>query len=147
EIPKNPRIVNSQKSIRTNDIENVGFTARHHTFFEMLGNFSIGNYFKKEAILYAWEFLTSEEWLNFDEEKLFVTIHPEDEESFKIWNEEIGLHPSKITRIEGNFWDIGEGPCGPNSEIFYDRGESYDFGEERNEMYPGGENERYLEIW
>lgn len=147
EIPKNPRIVNSQKSIRTNDIENVGFTARHHTFFEMLGNFSIGNYFKKEAILYAWEFLTSEEWLNFDEEKLFVTIHPEDEESFKIWNEEIGLDPSKITRIEGNFWDIGEGPCGPNSEIFYDRGESYDFGEERNEMYPGGENERYLEIW
>lgn len=147
ETPKNPKIVNAQKSIRTNDIENVGFTARHHTFFEMLGNFSIGDYFKEDAIKYAWEFLTSKEWLNFEEEKLFVTVHPEDEDSYNIWKDIIGLDPTKIIRIEGNFWDIGEGPCGPNSEIFYDRGMSYDFGEDRSEMYPGGENERYLEIW
>lgn len=146
-IPDNPRIVNAQKSIRTNDIENVGFTARHHTFFEMLGNFSIGDYFKKEAIQLAWEFLTSDEWIGFDPELLYVTIHPEDEDAHRLWIEEIGLSESRIIRIEGNFWDIGEGPCGPNSEIFYDRGEKYEFDTPSEEMYPGGENERYLEIW
>lgn len=146
-IPNNPKIVNAQKSIRTNDIENVGFTARHHTFFEMLGNFSIGDYFKKESIEYAWEFLTSEKWLGFNPDLLYVTIHPEDEEAYKIWHEDIGLESSRITRIEGNFWDIGEGPCGPNSEIFYDRGDSYGAEDREEEMYPGGENERYLEIW
>lgn len=146
-IPDNPRITNSQKSLRTNDIENVGKTARHHTFFEMLGNFSIGDYFKEESIIWAWEFLTSSEWIGFDPEKLSVTIHPEDDEAFAIWHEKVGIPKERIIRLEGNFWDIGEGPCGPNSEIFFDRGES--FGNDPNdpELFPGGENERYLEIW
>lgn len=146
-IPENPRIVNAQKSIRTNDIENVGKTARHHTFFEMLGNFSIGEYFKKEAIHWGWEFLTDEKWIGFDPEKLAVTIYPEDEEAFQIWHEEIGLPKERIIRLEENFWDIGEGPCGPNTEIFYDRGPAYGDDENDPEMYPGGENERHLEIW
>lgn len=145
--PENPRLVNVQKSIRTNDIENVGLTARHHTFFEMLGNFSIGDYFKKEAIQYAWEFLTSEKWIGFDEKLLSVTIHPEDDEAFEIWHQEIGLPKERIIRLEGNFWDIGVGPCGPQTEIFYDRGE--DFGNDFTdpELFPGGENDRYVEIW
>ncbi|UDI78117.1 alanine--tRNA ligase [Staphylococcus taiwanensis] len=147
ETPRKPRIVNSQKAIRTNDIENVGFTARHHTFFEMLGNFSIGDYFKKEAIHFAWEFLTSEKWMGMEPERLYVTIHPEDTEAYRIWNEEIGLEESRIIRIEGNFWDIGEGPSGPNTEIFYDRGDEYGQDDPAEEMYPGGENERYLEVW
>src|SRR5699024_10131678 len=146
-IPENPKIVNAQKAIRTNDIENVGFTARHHTFFEMLGNFSIGDYFKKEAVEYAWDFLTNKEYIGFDPDLLYVTIHPEDEDAYRIWREDIGLEPSRIIRIEGNFWDIGEGPCGPNSEIFYDRGASYELNSPAEELYPGGENERYLEIW
>ncbi|MEB6203470.1 alanine--tRNA ligase [Staphylococcus xylosus] len=147
ETPRKPRIVNSQKAIRTNDIENVGFTARHHTFFEMLGNFSIGDYFKKEAIEFAWEFLTSEKWMAMDPKKLYVTVHPEDIEAYRIWNEDIGLEESRIIRIEGNFWDIGEGPSGPNTEIFYDRGDSYGKDDPAEEMYPGGENERFLEVW
>ncbi|ALS74259.1 alanine--tRNA ligase [Planococcus rifietoensis] len=146
-IPENPRIVNAQKSIRTNDIENVGKTARHHTFFEMLGNFSIGEYFKTEAIHWAWEFLTDDKWIGFDADKLSVTIHPEDEEAYAIWLNEVGVPAERIIRLEGNFWDIGEGPSGPNSEIFYDRGESYGNDPEDPELYPGGENERYLEIW
>lgn len=147
EVPSNPRIVNAQKSIRTNDIENVGKTARHHTLFEMLGNFSVGDYFKKEAIQWAWEFLTDKQWIGFDPDKLSVTIHPEDDEAYEIWNKDIGLPDSRIIRLEGNFWDIGEGPSGPNSEIFYDRGP--DYGDDPNdpELFPGGENERYLEIW
>ncbi|ABO67834.1 Alanyl-tRNA synthetase [Geobacillus thermodenitrificans NG80-2] len=146
-IPDNPRICNAQKSIRTNDIENVGKTARHHTFFEMLGNFSIGDYFKREAIHWAWEFLTSEKWIGFDPERLSVTVHPEDEEAYNIWRNEIGLPEERIIRLEGKFWDIGEGPSGPNTEIFYDRGEA--FGNDPNdpELYPGGENDRYLEVW
>ncbi|RAP27073.1 Alanyl-tRNA synthetase [Brevibacillus laterosporus] len=146
-IPDNPRITNAQKSIRTNDIENVGRTARHHTFFEMLGNFSIGEYFKNEAIHWAWEFLTSPDWIGFDPEKLSVTIHPEDDEAFEIWNKEIGVPEERIIRLEGNFWDIGEGPSGPNTEIFYDRGESFGNDPSDPELYPGGENERYLEVW
>ncbi|MEK4555019.1 alanine--tRNA ligase [Jeotgalicoccus sp. FSL K6-3177] len=146
-VPENPRIVNAQKAIRTNDIENVGFTARHHTFFEMLGNFSIGDYFKEEAIVRAWEFLTHSDWIGFDPDLLYVTVHPEDTDALNIWKDVIGLDESRIIRIEGNFWDIGEGPCGPNSEIFYDRGEHYDTLTPPEEMYPGGENERYLEIW
>ena len=146
-IPDNPKITNAQKSIRTNDVENVGFTARHHTFFEMLGNFSIGDYFKKEAIEFAYEFLTSPEWLDLDEDKIYVTIHPEDEEAYALWHDMIGLDDGRIIRIEGNFWDIGVGPSGPNTEIFYDRGEAYGQNDPANEMYPGGENERYLEIW
>lgn len=146
-VPENPRITNVQKSIRTNDIENVGKTPRHHTFFEMLGNFSIGDYFKEEAITWAWEFLTSPEWIGFDPDRLSVTIHPDDEEAFKIWHEKIGLPEERIIRLEGNFWDIGEGPCGPNSEIFYDRGEKYGNDPNDPELYPGGENDRYLEVW
>lgn len=146
-IPENPRIVNAQKAIRTNDIENVGYTARHHTFFEMLGNFSIGDYFKEDAIVWAWEFLTSPKWIGFEEEKLSVTIHPEDDEAFSLWHEKIGLPKERIIRLEENFWDIGEGPSGPNTEIFYDCGE--DFGDDPDdpELFPGGENERYLEVW
>lgn len=147
ETPRKPRIVNSQKAIRTNDIENVGFTARHHTFFEMLGNFSIGDYFKQEAIEFAWEFLTSEKWMAMEPKLLYVTIHPEDKEAYRIWNEDIGLEESRIIRIEGNFWDIGEGPSGPNTEIFYDRGEDFRQDDPAEEMYPGGENERFLEVW
>jgi len=146
-IPENPRMVNAQKAIRTNDIENVGYTARHHTFFEMLGNFSIGDYFKKEAIEWAWEFLTDEKWLNLNPELLSVTVHPEDDEAYDFWLNDIKLPKERIIRIEENFWDIGEGPSGPNTEIFYDRGE--EFGNDPNdpELYPGGENNRYLEIW
>lgn len=146
-VPENPRIVNAQKAIRTNDIENVGKTARHHTFFEMLGNFSIGDYFKEEAIELAWEFLTSDRWVGFDAGKLSVTVHPEDQEAYGYWKNNIGLPVERIIRLEENFWDIGEGPSGPNSEIFYDRGPAYGNDETDPELYPGGENERYLEIW
>ncbi len=146
--PDNPRITNSQKCIRTNDIENVGKTRRHHTFFEMLGNFSIGDYFKEEAITWAWEFLTGKEWIGFDPERLSVTVYPEDEEAFKLWNEKIGLPAERIIKLEDNFWDIGEGPCGPCTEIFYDRGDAYGALDPNDpEMYPGGENERFLEVW
>lgn len=147
-VPENPRITNAQKSIRTNDIENVGKTARHHTMFEMLGNFSIGDYFKNEAIHWAWEFLTGAEWLAFDPEKLYVTVYPKDTEAKRIWRDEVGLSEDHIIDVEDNFWDIGAGPSGPDTEIFYDRGEEFlDIPEDNPENYPGGENERYLEIW
>ncbi|MGI6156719.1 MAG: alanine--tRNA ligase, partial [Enterococcus lemanii] len=147
-VPENPRITNAQKSIRTNDIENVGRTARHHTMFEMLGNFSIGDYFKKEAIHWAWEFLTSPKWLAFEPEKLFVTVYPKDLEAKRIWLEEIKLPSDHVIDVEDNFWDIGAGPSGPDTEIFYDRGEAFNnLAEDDPENYPGGENERYLEIW
>lgn len=146
-IPDNPRMANAQKSIRTNDIENVGKTARHHTFFEMLGNFSIGDYFKEGAIEFAWEFLTSPKWIGFDPDKLYVTVYPEDEEAKTIWREKIGLTEEHIIEIEDNFWDIGIGPSGPDSEIFYDRGPAFGDDKSDPELYPGGENERYLEIW
>lgn len=145
-IPENRRITNSQKSIRTNDIENVGKTARHHTFFEMLGNFSIGDYFKKEAIQFAWELLTSDEWFAFDKDRLYATIYKDDDETFQLWVE-VGMDPTHIVRLEDNFWEIGEGPCGPNTEIFYDRGPEFNYDTPQEELYPGGENERYLEIW
>ncbi|SFK68633.1 alanyl-tRNA synthetase [Paenibacillus sp. 1_12] len=145
-VPENPRIANSQKCIRTNDIENVGKTRRHHTFFEMLGNFSIGDYFKEEVITWAWEFLTSPEWIGFDPERLSVTVYPEDTEAFEFWNKKIGLPEERIYKLEENFWDIGEGPCGPCTEIFYDRGDAYgDLSDP--ECWPGGENERFLEVW
>ena len=147
-VPENPRITNAQKSIRTNDIENVGKTARHHTMFEMLGNFSIGDYFKAEAIHWALEFLTSPEWMAFDPEKLYVTVYPKDTEAKRIWHEEVGLPKYHIVEIEDNFWDIGAGPSGPDTEIFYDRGQEFNnVAEDDPENYPGGENERYLEIW
>ncbi|AYW45003.1 alanine--tRNA ligase [Tetragenococcus koreensis] len=147
-VPDNLRIANAQKSIRTNDIENVGRTARHQTMFEMLGNFSLGDYFKEEAIHWAWEFLTSPKWIGFDPEKLYVTVYPNDKEAKRIWQEEIGLSQDHIIEIEDNFWDIGAGPSGPDTEIFYDRGQKFnDLPEDDPENYPGGENERYLEIW
>lgn len=118
-VPENPRIANSQKCIRTNDIENVGKTRRHHTFFEMLGNFSIGDYFKEEVITWAWEFLTDKEWIGFDPERLSVTVYPEDTEAFELWNKKIGIPEERIYKLQENFWDIGEGPCGPCTEIFF----------------------------
>jgi alanyl-tRNA synthetase len=145
--PENPRIANSQKCIRTNDIENVGKTRRHHTFFEMLGNFSIGDYFKEEAITWAWEFLTSPEWIGFEPDRISVTVHKDDEEAYRYWNEKIGIPAQRIYKLDkDNFWDIGEGPCGPCTEIFYDRGDKYgDLNDP--ECWPGGENERFLEVW
>ena len=146
--PENPRITNAQKSIRTNDIENVGKTARHHTFFEMLGNFSIGDYFKKEAIDFAWELLTDEKWFAFDKDKLYITVHDHDEEAYNYWVDVIGVDPSHMLKTPGNFWEIGEGPCGPDSEIFYDRGEKYDpEGLGIKLFYEELENDRYIEIW
>lgn len=142
-IPDNPRLTNSQKCIRTNDIENVGKTARHQTFFEMLGNFSIGDYFKREAIHWAWEFVTDR--LGMDAKRLSVTIHPEDDEAFQIWNREVGVAAEKILRVEDNFWDIGEGPCGPNSEIFFDRGVHVGCG--RPQCDASCDCDRHLEIW
>lgn len=144
--PDNPRIAGAQKCIRTNDIENVGRTRRHQTFFEMLGNFSIGDYFKEETIVWAWEFLTDPQWIGFDPDRLSVTIHPEDDEAFELWNKKIGIPAERIYKLEENFWDIGEGPCGPCTEIFYDRGDAYgDLSDP--ECWPGGENERFLEVW
>jgi alanyl-tRNA synthetase len=148
EKPECNRIANAQKSIRTNDIENVGKTARHHTFFEMLGNFSIGDYFKEEAIPFAWEFLTSEEWIGFDKDKLYVTVYTDDDEAYRIWTEVCHVDPSHILKTDGNFWEIGEGPGGPDSEIFYDRGEKYDpegLGEKL--FFEELENDRYIEVW
>lgn len=148
EVPENPRIANSQKCIRTNDIENVGYTARHHTLFEMLGNWSIGDYFKEEAIAMAWEFLTSEKWLGFDPEKLYMTYYPEDKETPILWEQQPNFVKGHLVPFEDNFWDIGAGPCGPCTEIFYDRGESYNnLDPDDPENFPGGENERWLEIW
>ncbi|WP_438434412.1 alanine--tRNA ligase [Gorillibacterium sp. sgz500922] len=145
--PENPRIANAQKCIRTNDIENVGKTRRHHTFFEMLGNFSIGDYFKTEAIAWAWEFLTGPRWLGLDPNRISVTVYKDDEEAFRLWNEQIGIPAERIYKLDDdNFWDIGEGPCGPCTEIFYDRGDK--FGDLNDpECWPGGENERFLEVW
>ena len=148
EKPRSNRICNAQKSIRTNDIENVGKTARHHTFFEMLGNFSIGDYFKEDALKFAWEFLTSENWIGFDPKRLYVTVYTDDEEAYRIWTEEIKIDPSHILKTYDNFWQIGEGPCGPDSEIFYDRGEKYDpehLGEKL--FFEEMENDRYIEVW
>lgn len=146
-VPKNHRITSSQKSIRTNDIENVGKTARHQTFFEMLGNFSVGDYFRDQAIPWAWEFLTSPKWLGLPKDKLYCTVYPKDTDTFNVWVK-AGMPTDHIVKLEDNFWDIGEGPCGPDTEIFYDRGqENNDVAEDDPENYPGGENARYLEIW
>ena len=148
EKPKNNRITNAQKSIRTNDIENVGKTARHHTFFEMLGNFSIGDYFKKEAIPFAWHFLTDPEWMGFDKNRLYITVYTDDQEAYDIWTKDCGVDPSHILRSEDNFWEIGNGPCGPDTEIYYDRGEEYDpqhLGEKL--FFEEMENDRYIETW
>lgn len=141
--PPQTRISTSQKCIRTGDIENVGRTARHHTFFEMLGNFSFGDYFKREAIAWGWEFLTQH--LEMSPERLWVTIHTEDDEAFFIWKDEIGVAPERIIRMEDNFWEIGPGPCGPCSEIYFDLGEDRGCG--KPDCAVGCNCDRYLEIW
>ena len=144
-IPKNPRIVNAQKCIRTNDIENVGKTARHHTFFEMLGNFSIGDYFRDEVIPWAFELLTSDAYFGFDQDKLYITVYPTDQETFDAWLK-AGVKEDHLILSKHNFWEIGEGPCGPDTEIFYDRGDAY--GPEDITMIEHDiENDRYIEIW
>ena len=146
-VPDNPRMTSSQKSIRTNDIENVGKTARHHTMFEMMGNFSVGDYFKKEAITWAWELLTSDEWFGFDPERLYITYYPKDNDAHQFWLD-AGVKEDHLLADQDNFWDIGQGPSGPDTEVFYDRGqEMNNLPEDDPESYPGGENERYLEIW
>ena len=124
-IPENPRITNSQKAIRTNDIENVGKTARHHTMFEMLGNFSVGDYFRDEAIEWGYELLTSPEWFDLPKDKLYMTYYPDDKDSYNRWIA-CGVEPSHLIPIEDNFWEIGAGPSGPDTEIFFDRGEEFD---------------------
>lgn len=145
---KNPRLVNSQRALRTNDIDNVGVTARHHTIFEMLGNFSIGDYFKEDAIVYAWEFLTSKDWIGLDPKKMYVTIYSDDEEAYDIWHNKIGLADDHIIRSDDNYWEIGAGPAGPNSEIFYDRGPKYDPDNVGISLLANDlENDRYIEVW
>ena len=141
--PPQLRIATSQRCIRTGDIENVGRTARHHTFFEMLGNFSFGDYFKKEAIAWAWEFVTKE--LGLAQDKLWITIYTDDDEAFEIWNKDIGLPPERIIRMEDNFWEIGTGPCGPCSELYVDLGEERGCG--KPDCAVGCNCDRYLEIW
>ena len=146
-IPENPRICNVQKAIRTNDIENVGHTARHHTFFEMMGNFSIGAYFKNEAIEFAFELLTSDKYFGFPIEKLYFTFFPEDKDTFNKWVS-LGVPEDHMIPCEDNFWEIGEGPCGPDSEIFFDRGEKYDPKHIGIDLLKKDiENDRYIEIW
>ena len=147
EVPDCRRIVNIQKCIRTNDIENVGITKRHQTFFEMMGNFSIGDYFKEEAISFAYELLTGEEWFAIPKEKLYVTVYPDDTAAYQKWIE-VGLDKDHIVKLEENFWEIGEGPCGPDSEIFFDRGEKYDpEGDALDKFKKDIDQERYVEIW
>lgn len=146
-IPENPRITNAQKSIRTNDIENVGKTARHHTMFEMLGNFSIGDYFRDEAIEWGFELLTSPEWFDFPKEKLYMTYYPDDKDSYNRWIA-LGVEPSHLIPLEENFWEIGVGPSGPDTEIFFDRGEAYDPDHIGIRLLEEDiENDRYIEIW
>lgn len=146
-VPENPRLTNAQKAIRTNDIENVGKTARHHTMFEMLGNFSIGDYFRKEAIAFAWELLTSSEWFEFPAEKLYITYYPADKDTYNRWVE-VGVDPTHLVPIEDNFWEIGAGPSGPDTEIFFDRGEVYDPEHVGLKLLAEDiENDRYIEIW
>ncbi len=148
--PPSPRLTNSQKSIRTNDIENVGVTARHQTMFEMLGNFSIGDYFKKDAILMAWELLTSKKGFAIEPDLLYITVFEEDNEAYDIWINEVGIkkdHIFKGTR-DTNFWDVGQGPCGPNTEIFFDRGPIWDPQNLGTKLLKDDlENDRYIEIW
>ena len=141
------RMVSSQKCIRTNDIDNVGETAIHHTFFEMLGNFSIGDYFKKEAIEYAYEFLTSNKYLGLDKEKLYITVYPTDIETYNLWLA-LGIDESHLIKLANNYWEIGEGPSGPDTEIFYDRGIEYDPDQRGLELLTKEiDNDRYVEIW
>ena len=146
-IPENPRITNAQKAIRTNDIENVGKTARHHTMFEMLGNFSVGDYFRDDAIKWGFELLTSPEWFDLPKDKLYMTYYPDDKDSYNRWIE-CGVDPSHLIPIEDNFWEIGAGPSGPDTEIFFDRGEDFDPDHIGVRLLAEDiENDRYIEIW
>ena len=145
--PPRHRICTCQKCIRTGDIENIGKTARHGTYFEMLGNFSFGDYFKHEAIAWSWEFLTSPEWVGIDPDRLYPSIYVDDDEAFEIWNKEIGIPAERIFRFgkEDNFWEHGAGPCGPCSEIYYDRGPEYGCG--KPDCTVGCDCDRYMEVW
>ena len=146
-VPDNKRLTSIQKCIRTNDIENVGVTKRHQTFFEMMGNFSIGDYFKEEALEFAYELLTSVDYFDIPKELLYVTIYMTDEVAYNKWVS-LGLDPSHVVRLPGNFWEIGSGPCGPDSEIFFDRGEKYDHDGTALEKFKNDEEqERFVEIW
>ncbi|HEL2474647.1 alanine--tRNA ligase [Streptococcus suis] len=146
-IPDNPRITNAQKSIRTNDIENVGKTARHHTMFEMLGNFSIGDYFRDEAIEWGFELLTSPEWFALPKDRLYMTYYPDDVDSYNRWIA-LGVEPSHLIPLEDNFWEIGAGPSGPDTEIFFDRGTDFDPENIGIRLLEEDiENDRYIEIW
>lgn len=147
EEPPRRRVCTCQKCIRTGDIDNVGHTARHGTYFEMLGNFSFGDYFKHEAIAWSWEFLTSPDWVGLDPERLYPSVYEKDDEAFAIWRDEIGIPESRITRLgkDDNFWEHGSGPCGPCSEIYFDRGEEYGCG--KPDCAPGCDCDRYMEVW
>ena len=147
EKPNNPRLTNAQKSIRTNDIDNVGKTARHHTFFEMLGNFSIGDYFRDEVLPWAAELLFSEEWFGFDRNLIYITYYPQDTETYNKWVS-LGIDPNHLIPVVDNFWEIGEGPCGPDTEIFFDRGLKYDPENIGIDLIKNDiENDRFIEIW
>ena len=147
EIPPSKRIVNIQKSIRTNDIDNVGRTARHHTFFEMMGNFSIGDYFRNEAIEYGYELLTSDQYFGMDKDKLYVTYYPDDKDTYNKWIS-LGIDKTHLIPCKNNFWEIGEGPCGPDTEIFFDRGVKYDPKNIGIKLLQDDiDNDRYIEIW
>ena len=147
EVPENPRMCNAQKSLRTNDIENVGKTARHHTFFEMLGNFSIGDYFRDEALTFASELLFDEKWYGIPRDLIYITYYPKDLDTYHKWIS-LGIEPSHLIALEDNFWEIGEGPCGPDTEIFFDRGDKYDPKNLGIKMLIEDiENDRYIEIW
>ena len=145
--PPRRRVTTCQKCIRTGDIENIGKTARHGTYFEMLGNFSFGDYFKREAITWCWEFLTSPDWVGLDPNRLYPSIYQDDDEAFEIWNKEIGIPAERIFRFgkEDNFWEHGSGPCGPCSEVYYDRGEEY--GCHKPGCTVGCDCDRYMEVW
>ena len=147
QVPPRKRMTTAQKCIRTNDIDNVGHTARHATFFEMMGNFSFGDYFKEGAINWGWEFITSPEWLDIPKEKVWATIYEDDEEDYNIWREQVGMPAERIVRLgkEDNFWEIGTGPCGPCSEVYYDRGPEYGCG--KPDCKPGCDCDRYMEFW
>ena len=145
--PPRRRVCTCQKCIRTGDIENIGKTARHGTYFEMLGNFSFGDYFKKEAIAWCWEFLTSPDWVGIDPDRLYPSIYKDDDEAFEIWNRDIGIPAERIFRFgkEDNFWEHGAGPCGPCSEVYFDRGPEYGCG--RPDCTVGCDCDRYMEVW
>ena len=147
EEPPRRRVCTCQKCIRTGDIDNVGHTARHGTYFEMLGNFSFGDYFKKEAIAWSWEFLTSPDWVGLDPDRLYPSVYVDDDEAWNIWHEDIGIPAERIFRFgkEDNFWEHGSGPCGPCSEIYYDRGEEYGCGKPGCTV--GCDCDRYMEVW